>query len=224
VTPRGEYLTANACQNTDLFWALRGGGGGTFGVVLEATHTVARAVPLQVTYVGWTGAPNATLTRELWSINVDNAARWADLGLSGFVFPQLMVYISPALGADEARAAMAPALAFGERLVAQGVEGAAAVQETRASFLSFFETYVAPYHAVSGGRACVCVCVCVCVCMSLLIVFTEHWQTPAFGVAPGPARQLCERQLAHGAQGRTWWSTRAHRGRSVAARDDAGGV
>lgn len=25
VTPDGQYLTANACQNADLFWALRGG-------------------------------------------------------------------------------------------------------------------------------------------------------------------------------------------------------
>ncbi|KAF2803188.1 FAD-binding domain-containing protein [Mytilinidion resinicola] len=33
----GETVTANACQNTDLFTALRGGGGGTYGVVLSAT-------------------------------------------------------------------------------------------------------------------------------------------------------------------------------------------
>lgn len=33
----GEIITANACQNTDLFTALRGGGGGTFGVVVSAT-------------------------------------------------------------------------------------------------------------------------------------------------------------------------------------------
>jgi hypothetical protein len=25
VTPTGAFLTANECQNTDLFWALRGG-------------------------------------------------------------------------------------------------------------------------------------------------------------------------------------------------------
>ena len=42
VTPRGDYLTANACQNEDLFFAVRGGGGGTFGVLMEAT---VRALP-----------------------------------------------------------------------------------------------------------------------------------------------------------------------------------
>lgn len=37
VTADGKVLIANACQNTDLFWALKGGGGGTFGVVTRAT-------------------------------------------------------------------------------------------------------------------------------------------------------------------------------------------
>ncbi|MBT5413688.1 MAG: FAD-binding protein [Rhodospirillaceae bacterium] len=37
VTSGGQMLIANAAQNTDLFWALRGGGGGTFGVVTKVT-------------------------------------------------------------------------------------------------------------------------------------------------------------------------------------------
>lgn len=37
VLASGDTVTANACQNTDLFTALRGGGGGTYGVVLSAT-------------------------------------------------------------------------------------------------------------------------------------------------------------------------------------------
>ncbi len=37
VTADGKVLVANACQNQDLFWALRGGGGGTFGVVTRMT-------------------------------------------------------------------------------------------------------------------------------------------------------------------------------------------
>src|SRR5262249_49542708 len=37
VTADGKLLVANACQNQDLFWALRGGGGGTFGVVTKVT-------------------------------------------------------------------------------------------------------------------------------------------------------------------------------------------
>jgi FAD/FMN-containing dehydrogenase len=37
VTAGGEILTVNASQHPDLFWALRGGGGGTFGIVSAMT-------------------------------------------------------------------------------------------------------------------------------------------------------------------------------------------
>ena len=37
VTAAGEYVTANSTSNTDLFWALRGGGGSTFGVAISVT-------------------------------------------------------------------------------------------------------------------------------------------------------------------------------------------
>src|SRR5262249_49896423 len=37
VTADGQTRIANACTNPDLFWALKGGGGGTFGVVSRMT-------------------------------------------------------------------------------------------------------------------------------------------------------------------------------------------
>ena len=37
VTADGQVLIANACSNPDLFWALKGGGGGSFGVVTKVT-------------------------------------------------------------------------------------------------------------------------------------------------------------------------------------------
>ncbi|KAJ5104156.1 hypothetical protein N7532_004685 [Penicillium argentinense] len=37
VTANGTLVTANSYQNPDLFWALRGGGGGSFGVVTRVT-------------------------------------------------------------------------------------------------------------------------------------------------------------------------------------------
>ncbi len=43
VTADGSLLVANDCQNQDLFWALRGGGGGTFGI---ATKVTLRTHPL----------------------------------------------------------------------------------------------------------------------------------------------------------------------------------
>ncbi|KAK5057691.1 hypothetical protein LTR84_011692 [Exophiala bonariae] len=37
VLSSGLTITANACQNSDIFFALRGGGGGTYGVVISTT-------------------------------------------------------------------------------------------------------------------------------------------------------------------------------------------
>jgi hypothetical protein len=40
VTPNGDMHLANPCHNSDLFFAIRGGGGGTFGVVTEVVVKV----------------------------------------------------------------------------------------------------------------------------------------------------------------------------------------
>src|SRR5271157_3028582 len=40
VTADGKVRVANACTNPDLFWALKGGGGGTFGAVSKVTLRV----------------------------------------------------------------------------------------------------------------------------------------------------------------------------------------
>ena len=40
VTADGKVRIANACTNPDLFWALKGGGGGTFGAVSKVTLRV----------------------------------------------------------------------------------------------------------------------------------------------------------------------------------------
>jgi FAD/FMN-containing dehydrogenase len=45
VTADGNLTLANAVSNPDLFWALRGGGGGTWGVVYEATFKARPSNP-----------------------------------------------------------------------------------------------------------------------------------------------------------------------------------
>lgn len=49
----GSIVLANATQNVDLFWALRGGGGGTFGVVASVTFKT-HDFPKQYGYVSGT--------------------------------------------------------------------------------------------------------------------------------------------------------------------------
>ena len=53
VTANGDQLVASANKNPDLFWALRGGGGGNFGVVTEFTfkvHPVDRVIYFSISW------------------------------------------------------------------------------------------------------------------------------------------------------------------------------
>ncbi len=47
VDANGHILRVSADENTDLFWAIRGGGGGNFGIITSYTFTV-RPAPFQV--------------------------------------------------------------------------------------------------------------------------------------------------------------------------------
>jgi FAD binding domain len=61
VTPDGKLVTANECNNKDLFWALRGGGGATFGVIINTTMILNPDEPtVQLTWGFVELSPNST--------------------------------------------------------------------------------------------------------------------------------------------------------------------
>lgn len=61
VTAAGEVVTASAEENADLFWALRGGTGGTFGVCTEFEFDAVPVPTGDIIYYrfAWTGADAA---------------------------------------------------------------------------------------------------------------------------------------------------------------------
>ncbi|MFI9604191.1 FAD-binding oxidoreductase [Streptomyces sp. NPDC052043] len=86
ITADGRQLTADATQNKDLFWALRGAGNGNFGVVTELrfrTHPAPQAVSA---YLTWPWARAAAVVKawqewgpdqpdEIWSsLHLESAA------------------------------------------------------------------------------------------------------------------------------------------------------
>ncbi|WP_328439924.1 FAD-binding oxidoreductase [Streptomyces sp. NBC_00444] len=86
ITADGKQLTANASENKDLFWALRGAGNGNFGVVTELefkTHPAPQGVSA---YLSWPWSKAAAVVRawqewgpsqpdEIWSsLHLANAA------------------------------------------------------------------------------------------------------------------------------------------------------
>lgn len=88
VTPTGDLVVANECQDPDLFWAIRGGGGGTFGIV---TEVVMKAYPTpNVQTQSFYAAPTSSNNTDDWWDVVTYF--WSELprlkagGLSGYFY------------------------------------------------------------------------------------------------------------------------------------------
>ncbi|KAK4219348.1 FAD-binding domain-containing protein [Rhypophila decipiens] len=60
VLPSGEYVTASADSNPDLYWALRGGGGSTFGVVTSVVIRAYPKIPVTTMTFNFVTSPNVT--------------------------------------------------------------------------------------------------------------------------------------------------------------------
>lgn len=54
VTGTGEIVTASRTENTDLYWAMSGGGGGTYGVAYSLTAKVHPDLPVAAANVSFT--------------------------------------------------------------------------------------------------------------------------------------------------------------------------
>ncbi|TFY82586.1 hypothetical protein EWM64_g1420 [Hericium alpestre] len=149
VTPDGRYRVANACQNQDLFFALRGGGGGTFGVVMESTMMASPPITLQVVALFWKIATD-DLTRSFFSLLLDNTIQWSKDGWSGAVNDKSIIYVNPIQTQAQSNASIAPLINFGEKLIADRVPGAQLLVLEFPSWGKFFNTFAYSNAARSG--------------------------------------------------------------------------
>ncbi|PSS14859.1 hypothetical protein M430DRAFT_105128 [Amorphotheca resinae ATCC 22711] len=142
VTADGVLRVANECTNPDLFWALRGGGGGTFGVVMEATHRVEPAITLAVASIEY----NQTQTNvyEWFEIIVNNALPWANQGWGGHYVYNNLVSVTPLLSLSSAIESMKPAADFAR------ANNGTVVIETLPSWYSFYAKYLLKHGAPVG--------------------------------------------------------------------------
>jgi hypothetical protein len=86
VTPNGKLVVANACQNKDLFWGLRGSGGFTLGVVLNMT---VRTFPMEnfVQYSLDVGSvANSTKFWDAFAYVAGEMPRLSDNGIQSYTF------------------------------------------------------------------------------------------------------------------------------------------
>ncbi|KIJ42536.1 hypothetical protein M422DRAFT_170983 [Sphaerobolus stellatus SS14] len=130
VTPDGELRIANQCQNKDLFFALRGGGGGTFGVVLSATYLASPQMHIDAVLIqfpphfpmpaGFDDSVDASdelaLTRSLFKLILDNSVQWAEHGWGAYINANSALYLTPALNSTSAPESMKPLLDWGKKL------------------------------------------------------------------------------------------------------------
>ncbi|KAF5336773.1 hypothetical protein D9758_016398 [Tetrapyrgos nigripes] len=116
VTASGEHLTANSYLNTDLFWAVRGGGGGTYGVVTSVTYRTHEISPLTATAVfgNITPADRKDIITEylkLWPALSD--AGWGaylTLGMPGAASNFTLVMVAPNVSSADVNATLTPFL------------------------------------------------------------------------------------------------------------------
>jgi FAD/FMN-containing dehydrogenase len=89
VTADGMARTCDAQRDPDLFWALRGGGGGNFGVVTSFSMRTRPAAPLAIAFVTWPWARAATVVRawQEW-IAVMPDAVWSNVHLDAASGPE----------------------------------------------------------------------------------------------------------------------------------------
>lgn len=123
------------------------GGGGTFGVVLEATSQVSPPVSLQVAAV-MLPSRNASWTRDLWSIVLDNGLRWAEEGWGSFLTGESALFVTPALDSVTAHNSMLPLLDYGDKLKDEGVNEVRVIFAEFSTWGKFFNTFAGTDSAV----------------------------------------------------------------------------
>ena len=111
VTADGNHVTANAYRNEDLFWALRGGGGGTWGVVTSVTYKTHPSTPLSSASLS-ANSTNAASTQNILAEVIRLAPSLVERGYGGyftlFSGQISLSFLSPNVTAEETQATFLP--------------------------------------------------------------------------------------------------------------------
>ena len=144
----GSLITTNSFQYPDLFWALRGGGGGTYGVVISTTYQTHPTFPLTLASItaNFTSPAIAqNVTTEFIKLHpIISEAGWGgfiDLSNSSFSANLSASNISWV----DTNATFLPFVQY----VAEATGGL--VQATITPFSSFYELYQALFANIVGG-------------------------------------------------------------------------
>ncbi|KAK3349476.1 FAD binding domain-containing protein [Lasiosphaeria hispida] len=151
VTPMGEVLTANECQNTDLFWAFRGGGGSTFGVLTSITLKTIPSPSVMTLTFQFATSSSSPHAFDAITYFISQFPSLADAGVTGYP----IIFNGVANGSD------------GGQTLASGVIGKVIVLDTHnaTDILAKFEPLFAHINATWPG----------------FVFFTSTTYHPSFG-------------------------------------------
>ncbi|KZP23499.1 FAD-binding domain-containing protein [Athelia psychrophila] len=95
VTPDGNLQTVSECSNPDLFWAIRGGGAGTWGVLTQVIYKAHPVVPLHAVSIG-KGNSSMQENAQLISALANIMPNLHDMGVGSFmeVFPTEIIFFA----------------------------------------------------------------------------------------------------------------------------------
>lgn len=160
ITAQGQHLIATPTQNTDLYWALSGGGPGTYGVVISLTVRTHTPGIFGGASLGFSSAGLSNDTywntiaywQSLQPALVDAGTTTIALVLtSGF---QILPFTAPGASINQTRQLLAP---FTNYLTAHNITYSLNV--TSLPFLEHYKTYLGPFPfgsqptaQLTGGR------------------------------------------------------------------------
>jgi len=116
VTANGDHVIANPYQNEDLFWALRGGGGGTWGVVTSVTYKTHPSTPLSSAILLVNATNNANSTQNIFAEIIRLTPSLVEQGYGGYAGTVggliALLVISPNVTVEQTQATFLPLFEF----------------------------------------------------------------------------------------------------------------
>jgi len=154
VTADGSHVIANPYRNKDLFWALRGGGGGTWGVVTSVAYKTHPSTPFSAALL-LVNSTNANSTQNLLTEIIRLTPSLVDQGYGGYgsyngygIGPanQFQFFVlSPNVTAEQTQATFLPLFEFAASQPGLSIENYTVVYQ---DFSAFYD----PSFTTSDGR------------------------------------------------------------------------
>ncbi|KAH7886480.1 hypothetical protein F5I97DRAFT_1829115 [Phlebopus sp. FC_14] len=152
VLSTGDHVTANEHQFSDLFWALRGGGGATYGIVTSVTYHTYPSLPVQM-YSCQANFTNATAMEESVAELMHSQIQFTDDGWGGYGAMSnsslYFILVGPNMSAEAANAGTRAWTEYAQSLEQYGVSSEAGI----VGYPSWYDWYMSLPSFFSAGAS-----------------------------------------------------------------------